>query len=281
MKEVEKANLGIKLRSGKKVGGLLFEDDFVGVCNSTESLQSLIDTDGYCSRWRLRANVLSKSAVMVFCKASTSGEWKWGEHICYLRFQNIAVNFASNEACDSHVKDVCVNGRKKLNQLHSVLSNRDINLCAHRLLLLSVVRPSIEYGSAVWDCNKNQAIALEAIIMGGAKKLLGCSSKTCNEAVRGDMGLDSLSSRRDRAKLKWWHNLCTMKGDRYPRQLFDQVWEVKPRRGRQRKMWGKRVDDIFEALLLGEELFSKSCGDILDHLIFVHFELLGEEESGD
>ena len=35
----------------------------------------------------------------------------------------------------------------------------------------------------------------------------------------------------------------------YPRQLFDQVWEVKPRR--QRKMWGKRVDDIiFEALLL-------------------------------
>ena len=29
----------------------------------------------------------------------------------------------------------------------------------------------------------------------------------CNEAVRGDMGLDSLSSRRDRAKLKWWHKL--------------------------------------------------------------------------
>ena len=56
---------------------------------------------------------------------------------------------------------------------------------------------------------------------------------------RGDMGLDTLSSRRDRAKLKWWHNLCTMKGDRYPRQLFDQVWEVRPRRGRQRKMWLK------------------------------------------
>ena len=126
---------------------------------------------------------------------------------------------------------MCVNGRKKFNQLHSVLSNRDMNLCARRLLLLSVVRPSIEYGSAVWDCNKNQASALEAIILGGAKKILGCSFKTYNEAVRGDMGLDTLSSRRDRAKLKWWHNLCTMKGDRYPRQLFDQVWEVKSRRG--------------------------------------------------
>ena len=55
---------------------------------------------------------------------------------------------------------MCVNGRKKLNQLHSALSNRDINLCSRRFLLLSVVRPSIEYGSAVWDCNKNQAIVL-------------------------------------------------------------------------------------------------------------------------
>ena len=56
-----------------------------------------------------------------------------------------------------------VNDRKKRNQLHSILSNRDINLCARRLLLLSVVRPSIEYGR---DCNKNQASALEAIILG-------------------------------------------------------------------------------------------------------------------
>ena len=56
---------------------------------------------------------------------------------------------------------------------------------------------SVEYGSAVWDCNKNQARALEAIVLGGAKKILGCSSKTCNEAVRRDMGLDSLSSRQD------------------------------------------------------------------------------------
>ena len=35
---------------------------------------------GYCSKWRLRANV-SKSVVIVFSKASVSGEWKWGEHM--------------------------------------------------------------------------------------------------------------------------------------------------------------------------------------------------------
>ena len=94
-----------------------------------------------------------------------------------------------------------LNGGRKLNHLHSVIG---ILICVH---VLSVIRPSIEYGSAVLDCNKNQASSLEDIILGGAKTIHGCS---CNdhEAVRGDMGLDSLSSRR----------------------------KVKPRRGRQRKL---------------------------------------------
>ena len=87
----------------------------------------------------------------------------------------LGVNFASNGAWDGHVKGVYVYGRKKLNQLHGVLSNRDINLCARTFLLLSVVRPSIEYGSAVWE---NQARAVEAIILGGAKTILGYTSKT-------------------------------------------------------------------------------------------------------
>ena len=59
-----------------------------------------------------------------------------------------------------------------------------------------------------------------------------------------------LGSRWDRAKLKRWCKLCTMRGDRYPRQLFAQVWEVKPRRVRQRKMWGKRVDDFFRGIIV-------------------------------
>ena len=39
-------------------------------------------------------------------------------------------------------------------------------------------------------------------MIGGANRTLGCSSRTCNEAVRGDMGLDSLQGRRDKAKLE-------------------------------------------------------------------------------
>ena len=63
------------------------------------------------------------------------------------------------------------------------------------------------------------------------KRILGCSSKTCNEVVRGDMGLDTMQSRRDRAKLKWWYKLAAT----LPGVLFNQEWNIKPRRGRQKK----------------------------------------------
>ena len=52
-----------------------------------------------------------------------------------------------------HIKKLLDNGRKKVNQLHKVISNRNVNLSARRLLLLSVIRPSIEYGSEVWEGN--------------------------------------------------------------------------------------------------------------------------------
>ena len=49
LKEVEKAELGIQLECGK-IGSMLFADDFVGVSDSKEQLQKLIDVVySYCS----------------------------------------------------------------------------------------------------------------------------------------------------------------------------------------------------------------------------------------
>ena len=45
------------------------------------------------------------------------------------------------------------------------------------------MRPTLEYGSEVWEGNKSQTAALESVMLGGVKRILGGSSKTCNEAV--------------------------------------------------------------------------------------------------
>ena len=62
------------------------------------------------------------------------------------------------------------------------------------------------------------------------------------------MGLESLRGHRDKAKLKWWYKLGFMEGDRYPHKLFRQIWNIKPRRGRQRRSWSRVVDDLFSSL---------------------------------
>ena len=82
------------------------------------------------------------------------------------------------------------------------------------LKLVAVVRPTLEFGSEVWEANKAQAAALESVVLGGAKRIFDCSLRTCNEAVRGDMGLESLQGRGDKAKLKWWHKLACMEENR-------------------------------------------------------------------
>ena len=115
LKVVEQAKLGVQLSSGKKIGRMLFADDFVGVSNSKESLQKLIDVvHGYCNKWRLKANV-SKSAVMVFSRNSAEGEWKWGKHKLpkASSYTYLGIDFACNGAWDAHLKRVLDNGRKR------------------------------------------------------------------------------------------------------------------------------------------------------------------------
>ena len=140
--------------------------------------------------------------VLSKIKVHIPGSWTWGKHTipqassyCYL-----GIVFAFDGGWDTHMKRVI--RRKKVNQLHSIISNRNINLSARRQLLFSVLRPSTEYGGEIWMCNKSQASAPKSIISGGATKILKCLCRTCIEVVRGDMGLETLQSHRDKAKLK-------------------------------------------------------------------------------
>ena len=84
---------------------------------------------------------------------------------------------------------------------------------------------------------------MESIILDGAKRILGCSSKTCNKEVRSDRGLDT-TELRDRTKLKWWYKLhCLRIGT-----LRSCLIRSGPRRGKQRKVWSRRVDVFFKSL---------------------------------
>ena len=116
---LEQAGLGVELSDGSTIGGMLFADDFVGVSNSEEELQRLINVaHAYCCKWRLKANV-SKSAVVVFARELVEGSWNWGEQALprLSKYTYLGVDLTSNGAWDEHVKRVLQNGRKKISQV--------------------------------------------------------------------------------------------------------------------------------------------------------------------
>ena len=49
--------------------------------------------------------------------------------------------------------------------------------------------------------SSTQSKALDAVLLGACKKILSCSSKTCNEAVWGDLGVEPLALRRAKSKV--------------------------------------------------------------------------------
>ena len=74
--------------------------------------------------------------------SQVEGVWKWGEQVLPIvsKYACLGVDFVSNGAWDEHMKRNLDDGRNKVNKLRNVLSNREINAPARRLLLLSVVR---------------------------------------------------------------------------------------------------------------------------------------------
>ena len=66
LKNVEEAGLGIEISNGKRMGGMLLADDFVGASESRESVQKLIDVVyRYCNRWRLKAKSAHTKVTIV------------------------------------------------------------------------------------------------------------------------------------------------------------------------------------------------------------------------
>ena len=84
------------------------------------------------------------------------------------------------------------------------------DLRVKRLLMLTALRPCLEYAAEVLAPNAAQSRALESVQLKAARMILGCPTLTSSEAVRGDLMLPLLSSRRDIARLKWQHKVHHM-----------------------------------------------------------------------
>ena len=104
--------------------------------------------------------------VVVFSKPeSVLGEWVWRQESlpvldssCYL-----GIEFGSNGSWDKHIKALLTRGKQKLGSLYRVLRNFVLDLKTCRHTFVAALRPSLEYGCAVWNATKCRDKALESV----------------------------------------------------------------------------------------------------------------------
>ena len=70
-----------------------------------------------------------------------------------------------------------------------------------------------------------------------------------------------------------------MPEDRYPKKLFSQDWNIKPRRGRQRKVWSRIINDLFVSLELEKAEWLKDGSSSLKAFLALAGESISERES--
>ena len=61
-------------------------------------------------------------------------------------------------------------GKCKVNSLLRILNNPCSSLYVKRQVILSILQPSLEYGSEVWRCTTSQSKALDAVLLAASKK---------------------------------------------------------------------------------------------------------------
>ena len=121
---------------------------------------------------------------------------------------------------------------------------------------MSILCPSLEYGSGVWRCTTSQSKALDAVLLAACKKILFCSSKTFSEAVWGDLGIEPLDLRRNKREVVWFSRLLRKGKDSFCKNVIEKEWNKCKIPGRKRKQWKKCVLDIISDM----DLTSTSLG---------------------
>ena len=149
---------------------------------------------------------------------------------------------------DGHFQRIIKQGNARVAAMEPLLTDAHLTMRIKRLLMLTALRPCLAFASEVLVPSRVHCRALESVQLKAARLILGCPTLTASEAVRGDLHLSLLSSRRDIAKLKWQHRLQSFADSRLEKVLYLQA-VPRGTRGRKRKLFTQTCDQIWLSLL--------------------------------
>jgi hypothetical protein len=226
------------------------------LAESKDDLEEALDVAfRYSYKWRFKYNY-DKCAVVIFSNGSKREEFKhgnclnttctcghhfiFGSHLIneVLVYKYLGVELDYRLSYQGFKDKIFCKSRTNLSRIWKMgISSGYFSVKASLHLWEALCRSILDYASEIWGDEiwlKGEQMQLE---MG--RRVLRCSSKTTNEAVRGDLGLMSLRSRRDLKKLMYWIHLLSSSDNR----LIKQVYIFSKQRNK-KSNWAGRIKRI-------------------------------------
>ena len=222
---------GVPLGPGPSAEGLvalMFADDLVGMADSPERMQALINAvQRELTRWRIKASVstsdASKTAVMVVKprRSVVAGDvqWNWGSggvHLPVVRsYRYLGVVLSDDGTWEQHIAARLAKGTKAACALRNVLQNSSLPWEARKAALEGAVLPVTHYAAAVWSGSTQAARQrLDSWQMGLVAGMVHCPPNTSHACLQQELGIQPLHVTCDMQALNFWHRLRCLPASR-------------------------------------------------------------------
>jgi hypothetical protein len=182
----------------------------------------------YSQRWRFRLNAAKTKVLVVGEKkqqrAAREGQaWTLGgaavEEVAVFKYLGVELR------ADGRWKDVVERLSSKAAAVASMLLGVGgacdrMGMGQRRRLWQCLGVPGMQYGAEVWVANKGEGEKMELVQRQAGRRVLGCSSRLSDEAVRGELGWLSVRGRSDELRLRFLGRLMRMSASRAVKQFL-------------------------------------------------------------
>jgi hypothetical protein len=147
---------------------------------------------------------------------------------------------------EQHLEAAKAKVLKKANSLARVLYSRHVSADIKRMVMLVLLRPTFEFGAAVWHpgvVGMKQADSIQAEIM---KRAFHCPPKVSHDALLQELGLRPMSAWLDKRMLEMWHRVINMPESRMVRQVVCGTFAASHVRGRCADTWMVRAGKVLQ-----------------------------------
>jgi hypothetical protein len=211
---------------------LMFADDIALVAESAEQLQEMLDeVFAYSSDWRFKVHQ-GKCQVMTVGGETPEGGWRFGvdgviPEVDVIKY--LGLLFSEKGVGREEVAKRIEKGVEKSGALKSLLRMPKVVVSAKVDVWKATTIPAMLYGAEITWPTKTEHTKMERVQLKAGKSILRCNVSTCNEAVRGDLGLREVAIEGDRRRLRWWGKVKRMGEDRLVKQVSDIEWNCSRR----------------------------------------------------